>query len=63
MRRVAVCLPVFYQPSGSVGQLIFGLMICFLTFGGYMLFGPFVDDENDQLSQLCQVRARGRTSA
>ena len=29
-RKLAiVCLPVFFQPSGSVSQLIFGLMVCF----------------------------------
>ena len=36
VRKLAiVCLPVFFQPSGSISQLVFGLMVCFLTFGVY----------------------------
>ena len=56
-RKLAiVCLPVFFQPSGSVSQLIFGLMVCFLTFGAYMVYAPYVDDSDDHLAQLCQVQ-------
>ena len=37
-RKLAiVCLPVFFQPSGSVFQLMFGLIVCFLTFGTHMV--------------------------
>lgn len=37
-RKLAiVCLPVFFQPSGSVVQLMFGLIVCFLTFGTHMV--------------------------
>jgi len=55
-RKLAiVCLPVFFRPSGSVGQLIFGLLVCFLTFGAHMLYSPYIEDENDRLAQLCQV--------
>ena len=57
-RKLAiVCLPVFFRPSGSVTQLIFGLMVCFLSFGTHMLYNPYVNDEDDRLAQLCQVRA------
>lgn len=28
-----VCLPVFFSPAGSPMQLIFGLMVCFISFG------------------------------
>ena len=38
LRKLAiVCAPVFFQPSGSVSQLTFGLIICFLTFGTFMV--------------------------
>ena len=34
VRKLAVaCLPVFFQPSGSSTQLIYGLMVCFICFG------------------------------
>lgn len=31
-------------------------MVCFLTFGLYMLYAPFVEDSDDQLQQLAQVQ-------
>ena len=56
-RKLAVaCVPVFFQPSGSVSQLIFGLVVCFLTFGTHMLCAPYVDNADDRLAQLCQVQ-------
>ena len=56
-RKLAiVCLPVFFSPSGSVSQLLFGLMVCFLTFGAHMFYRPYVDDSDDHLAQLCQVQ-------
>ena len=58
LRKLAiVCLPVFFRPSGSVSQLIFGLMVCFLTFGAHMLYHPYTNSEDDRLAQLCQVCA------
>ena len=57
VRKLAiVCLPVFFQPSGSVSQLIFGLVICFLTFGAHMVYAPYVDHNDDRLAQLCQAQ-------
>jgi hypothetical protein len=54
-RKLAiVCLPVFFQPSGSVSQLVFGLIVCFLTFGAHMLYAPYVEHDDDHLAQLCQ---------
>ena len=56
IRKLAiVCVPVFL-PSGSSGQLIFGLMVCFLTFGTHMLYNPYSEDNDDRLAQLCQVQ-------
>ena len=57
VRKLAiVCLPVFFQPSGSVSQLIFGLVICFLTFGAHMVYAPYVEHNDDRLAQLCQAQ-------
>ena len=56
-RKLAiVCLPVFFQPSGSVSQLIFGLVVCFLTSCAHMVYAPYVEDEDDRLAQLCQAQ-------
>ena len=42
MRKLLlVCIPVFFDPQGSVSQLMFGLMICFLTFGVYGIMRPY----------------------
>jgi len=57
VRKLAiVCLPVFFRPSGSVSQLIFGLMVCFITFGTHVAFHPYDHSEDNFLSQLCQVQ-------
>ena len=56
VRKLAVaCLPVFFQPSGSASQLLFGLMVCFVCFGAYVHFDPFEDRGNDIVARLCQV--------
>jgi len=31
-------------------------MVCFLTFGAYSTFSPFIKDSDDQLAQLAQVQ-------
>ena len=55
-RKLAiVCLPVFFRPAGSVSQLLFGLMVCFLTFGTHVMYNPYTGDDDDMLAQLCQV--------
>ena len=57
VRKLAVaCLPVFFQPSGSASQLLFGLMVCFVCFGAYVHFDPFEDRGNDAVARLCQVQ-------
>jgi len=56
-RKLAVaCLPVFFQPSGSASQLIYGLMICFICFGVYVHFDPFEARDNDWVARLCQLQ-------
>jgi len=57
VRKLAVaCLPVFFQPSGSASQLLFGLMVCFMCFGAYVHFDPFEDRGDDAVARLCQVQ-------
>ena len=57
MRKLAVaCLPVFFQPSGSASQLIYGLMICFVAFGAYVHCDPYEDRGNDAVAALCQMQ-------
>jgi len=56
-RKLAiVCLPVFFQPPGSVSQLIFGLLICFTTFGCFTWFSPFKEHSDNHVAILCQVQ-------
>ena len=57
MRKLAIaCLPVFFQPSGSPGQLIFGLMVCFVSACAYVAIDPFDDVANDTLAKFCQAQ-------
>lgn len=49
-----VCVPVFFEP-GSVTQLLFGLMICFLTFGAYTMLHPYAADEDNFVAILAQI--------
>jgi Arc/MetJ family transcription regulator len=56
VRKLAlVCMPVWFEP-GSVAQLIFGLMVCFLTFGAYTAWAPFAEERANVLAQACQVQ-------
>lgn len=55
LRKVLlVGLPVFF-PSGEPSQLILGLVICFLTYGAYCVFSPYIDYDNDFLAQVAQI--------
>ena len=49
-----VGLPIFF-PAGSPAQLIFGLIICFLSYGAYCVCAPYIKDEDDFLAQVAQV--------
>ena len=55
-KLLIVCIPVFFSPAGSPPQLIFGLLVCFLTFGAYMMYAPYVNDDDDRIAQICQVQ-------
>ena len=54
-RKLAlVGLPVFL-PIGSAAQLICGLMVCFLSFGMYASYDPYVAESDDRLAKVCQT--------
>ena len=36
-----VGIPVFFEPAGSIHQLLFGILNCFVTFGFFMAFNGF----------------------
>ena len=50
-----VGLPVFFMPD-SLEQLVFGLIICFLSFGMYTWYKPYRDSKDDSLQKLCQIQ-------
>lgn len=55
-RKIAlVGMPVFFD-MGSVAQLAYGLLVCFISFGAFTLLKPYADDSDDRLAQLCQVQ-------
>ena len=57
LRKLAVaCVPVFFQPSGSASQLVYGLLICFMAFGAYVQCDPYEDRGNDVVAVLCQMQ-------
>jgi hypothetical protein len=47
-------LPIFF-PAGSPAQLIFGLIMSFLSYGAYCVCAPFTKEEDDLLAQVAQV--------
>lgn len=48
-------MPVFFD-MGSVAQLVFGLLVCFISFGAYMMLSPYQSQSDDRLAQLCQMQ-------
>ena len=55
-RKLAlVCMPVMFEP-GSVPQLLFGLIVCFTTFGLYTKIAPYEEARANVLAQVCQVQ-------
>jgi amino acid transporter len=55
-KLLVICFPVFFDPAGSASQLIFGLMVCFLTFGTYVSLSPYADEADDTLAKISQVQ-------
>ena len=52
-KLLLVCIPVFFDPQGSIGQLMFGLLVCFVTFGVYSFMQPYKNANT--LAILAQV--------
>ena len=50
-----VGMPVFFE-MGSVAQLTYGLLVCFVSFGAFTLLKPYANDSDDRLAMLCQVQ-------
>ena len=51
-----VGVPSVFPDRGGTAQLFWGLLVCFSTFGAYMMYAPFVEDSDDMLSQLAQLQ-------
>ena len=55
LRKVLlVGIPAVFADRGGNTQLIWGLMVCFITFGMYMMYQPFIRDSDDTLQQFAQ---------
>jgi len=48
--------PVFFDPPGSVQQLIYGIILCFTIFGLYGYFQPYTNSSDNGLATLCQMQ-------
>ena len=51
-----VGVPATFTERGGTLQLFWGLLVCFATFGAYMMYAPFIADSDDMLSQLAQLQ-------
>jgi len=51
-----VGVPSTFPERGGTAQLFWGLLVCFVTFGAYMMYAPFIEDSDDKLSQLAQLQ-------
>ena len=49
-----VCVPVFFPP-GSSSQLLFGLIVCFLTYGMYSALRPYGEAVDNTFANLGQL--------
>ena len=47
-------LPIFVEP-GSSAQLIVGLLVCFISYGMYASYEPYIKASDDWLAKVCQV--------
>ena len=51
-----VGVPASFPGRGGNAQLVWGLLVCFFTFGAYSLEAPFISDSDDSLQQLAQTQ-------
>ena len=49
-------MPAIFPGRGETEQLFWGLIVCFISFGFYMMYAPFIEDSDDQFSQLAQIQ-------
>ena len=57
VRKVLVVgIPSLFPERGGTAQLFVGLLVCFSTFGAFMVYGPFCEADDDLLSQLAQAQ-------
>merc|ERR1711988_486696 len=57
LRKVLlVGVPACFPDRGGNAQLVWGLLVCFVTFGAYMYFEPFVKVSDSHLSQIAQAQ-------
>ena len=50
-----VGIPGTFDKGGNM-QLVWGLLVCFVTAGMYMAYAPFIVDSDDKLQQLAQLQ-------
>jgi len=51
-----VGVPATFPERGGNLQLVWGLLVCFISAGMYNMYAPFIDDGDDRLSQLAQLQ-------
>ena len=49
-----VGIPALFEP-GSVEQFMFGMLVCFMSYGMYAYWTPYQDQNNDRLQNAAQV--------
>jgi hypothetical protein len=55
-KLMLVGAPVFFDPPGSVQQLMYGLMVSFILFGVSSVCTPYTDPTDDRLASICQLQ-------
>jgi len=57
LRKVLlVGIPAVFPERGGTAQLFWGLLICFMSAGFYMMAAPYIEDSDDHLAQLAQLQ-------
>lgn len=51
-----VGVPATFPERGGTLQLVWGLLVCFISAGMYMMYAPYVENGDDRLSQLAQLQ-------
>ena len=57
LRKVLlVGIPACFSNPGGNAQLVWGLLVCFVSFGMYMQFEPYAERSDDHLAQIAQMQ-------